>query len=227
MVLGIAVGIIVVAISIVFYLLSKDALSSDKPEDFLKMSSDSEPQETPDMKTLDSLVGGEIDISKIEGRTEKYTWTQNESEVRAIIVFISELQCQQVEMYVTIPPDVRAKNVKVDMKHSQLVIEVNGNKIINGEVYREILPDDCNWQLEGEGESRKIWLTLVKRNKTKGNQHWKTVIKGDAEIDVSRCGVPLHNVDPSMDKARIRQMMDEVRHCCRLSQLYRSDSFIG
>ena len=84
--LSIAVTLIVIGISLVFYLLYQE----EKPyveEDFLKMNSDESPTgsnlpEEGSQEGLSRLLANQDkDITKIKGVTDEYEWTQNESEV--------------------------------------------------------------------------------------------------------------------------------------------------
>ena len=104
-----------------------------------------------------------------------------------------------------------AKSIKVDFKPNSFSIAINNQVLKTGKFFQEILPDDCNWQLDGEGSNRKIWVTVAKKFVTKGNQHWKYFLQGDPEVDLSMFGAPVHAIDPNMDKAMLRKKMEEVK----------------
>ena len=104
-----------------------------------------------------------------------------------------------------------SKSIAVDLRPNSCLVMANKKIVKKGSLYREVLPDDCNWQIEGSGDNRHIWLTLAKKNITKANQHWKCVFEGDPCIDLSDFSPPVHAIDPStMDKEAIRRQMQQV-----------------
>ena len=114
-------------------------------------------------------------------------------------------------MYIKVDPDATSKNVSIDVKANTFTFKYAGQLIKQGTFFQEVLPDDCNWQFDGKGDERKVWLTLTKKFVTKGNQHWKYVFEGDPGLDMSQMGTPIHTIDPStMDKAAMRKQMEEV-----------------
>ena len=115
-----------------------------------------------------------------------------------------------MEVYFGIDATVSAKHVKVDLKPNMFSISINNKVLKSGTFFQEILPDDCNWQLDGDGASKKVWITIAKKFATKGNQHWKYFLKGDPEVDLSMFGAPVHAIDPNMDKAMLRKKFEEV-----------------
>ena len=104
--------------------------------------------------------------------------------------------------------------MSVDLKAHSCSITVNSQVLKTGELCQEVLPEDCNWQMEslGDGHGKCIWITLVKKFKTKGNQHWKCIFRGDPEVDLTGFGPPVHAMDPGdMDRGELRRKMDEVQ----------------
>jgi hypothetical protein len=103
------------------------------------------------------------------GHTDKYKWTQ---EIGVVMVVVPVTQ------------GTRAKQLKIEFKPNHLYVGIHGSEpILNGETFSEINPADCVWQLE---DNREIILHLHKKIGT----YWKSVIKGDQEIDVEKLEPP-------------------------------------
>ena len=66
------------------------------------------------------------------------------------------------------------------------------------------------WHTEGEGAARVIVINLIKKQRTQKNQHWKTVLCGDAEIDTSKFGPLVQAVDAN-DPTSMKQMIAAMR----------------
>ena len=66
---------------------------------------------------------------------------------------------------------------------------------------------------DGEGEGRYIWVTLFKKTPTLRNQHWKCVLKGDAEVNTASLGPPVHSLDvndPAQMKAELAKVITHL-----------------
>jgi len=207
LILSVAIALIVVGISLVFYLLSQDATAPESADDILKMVntdtppdlSASSPENAEDSAaTLEKLMAAQDkDITAIKGHTDLYDWMQSASEV---------------EVYVKVGVEVPTKGITVDVRATSCRIVVNGQVVKEGSLFQEVLPDDCNWQMEGTGEDRRIWITLVKKTATKGNQHWKQVFRGDPEVDLRSFGPPVHAIDSNNpDKDALRRQLAGIR----------------
>jgi hypothetical protein len=128
----------------------------------------SEPDED-DMKNFNEMIEekrrAEGDV--LHGFTEKYEWTQNDTDI---------------EVYYALKGadgNIAAKNVKVDIKPNRLTLLLNGEKVLDGEFYAPVIAGDCNWQLEGSGASKRVWISLYKKEPTTKGKHWRCVFKGD------------------------------------------------
>ena len=56
------------------------------------------------------------------------------------------------------------------------------------------------WELDSEQKGKKLTITLVKAEKTRGSKHWNCVVKGGPKIDTTRFGppvVPVNADDPA------------------------------
>lgn len=157
---------------------SKKAESLDKAEDVLEVSTDDagksslkvEGEEKADDVTMldseDATPKGPKPLGN-GGKTDKYTWTQT---------------LQEVTVHIPVPK-VKANQLEVEYDVSKLLVRVKGqDPIVDGELYAEILSDATNWTLEEDKESGGKILTLY-LPKMNGMSWWKSVIKGDPEID--------------------------------------------
>lgn len=148
-----------------------------------------------------NLMDTSRDNDILYGKTKNYTWNQNENEIEMFI---------PLDMFANID-SVRAKDVKTYIKANTLKIIVNEKEIINGKLYDKILPDDSNWQLDTlNDKTKQIWITLYKAAPTIRNKHWKSLLIGDEEIDVSKLGPPIHGIDTN-DKTSIKNAIEKVK----------------
>jgi hypothetical protein len=86
---------------------------------------------------------------------------------------------------------------------------VVGEVVVDGYLYADVIPDECNWQLDGDGSQRKVWVSLYKEVPTTKNQHWKYVVEGDEEVDTQSLGPPVHALDID-NKDAIKAAMEKV-----------------
>merc|ERR1719230_2463917 len=71
--------------------------------------------------------------------------------------------------------------LNVDIRARKLVVGLKGEKaIIDGELHKKIVVEDCFWTLE-DGE--KVVIQMQKENKM---EWWKCVVEGDPEIDTQK-----------------------------------------
>ena len=71
--------------------------------------------------------------------------------------------------------------IEVDMTPTALSIRIKGQNeyILKGELFDRIKKDDSTWNLD---ENKSVILTLEKASEN----IWKTVLKGDKEIDATK-----------------------------------------
>jgi hypothetical protein len=99
------------------------------------------------------------------GRTDRYSWTQ---------------QLSEVTVNVPMPPGTKSKMLDVDYSNKRLKVGIKGQpSIINGEFHKRIIVEDSLWTFE-DGE---VVLSLQKENKM---EWWKCVIVGDPEINTQK-----------------------------------------
>jgi hypothetical protein len=143
------------------------------------------------------------DPDLLYGSTDTYDWTQTESEVEMFV------KLDKVGNFA----NLRAKDIKAAITSTGLAVSVNGETLVKGTFPAKVLADDCTWQLEEPRNSdKRIWITLYKAVPTMRNQHWKSALKGDAEIDVSSLGPPVHGVDTG-DKSSMKKAIEQVWLC--------------
>lgn len=130
------------------------------------------------------------------GKTDKYTWTQNEDEV---------------DIYIPSEPELRARDVSVIFKTQHLEVQVNGMAVVKGQTFKDIIPDECVWQLDKTEEISKVqvWITLRKKTPTERNQHWAAVIHGDASINPQKFGPTVTTVNTN-DEDSIREAVSRA-----------------
>lgn len=149
---------------------------------------------------MPNLLDTRNDPDILYGSTDKYDWTQTESEVEVFV------KLDKFSNFASL----RAKDIRANITSTGLSVAVNGETLLKGDFPAKVLADDCTWQLEEPRNSdKRIWITLYKAVPTMRNQHWKSVLKGDPEIDVGRLGPPVHGVDTS-DKNAMKKAAQQV-----------------
>ncbi|KAJ1258722.1 hypothetical protein BS78_10G097500 [Paspalum vaginatum] len=123
---------------------------------------------------------------------EKYSWTQ---------------QLPEVTITVPVPEGTKSRFVVCDIKKNHLKVGLKGQPpIIDGELYNPVKVDDCFWSIE-DGKSLSILLT--KHNQM---EWWKSVIKGDPEVDTQKVepeNSKLSDLDPETRQTVEKMMFDQ------------------
>jgi len=121
------------------------------------------------------------------GVTDKYYWTQTIDEVT---------------VYVDLPPGTKSKDLDVQIKRSSLRVKMKSEQapMLEGE-FPHTASGDCIWTLE---DHRTLIMTLEKEQKT----WWRSVLKGDQEIDAQKVDSTskVEDYDPQT-QATIRKIM--------------------
>jgi len=99
------------------------------------------------------------------GVTDKYYWTQTLTEL---------------SVYVDVPPGTSSKDLEVSIRHSNLRIKLkkDAEPLIEGE-FPYTVSSDSMWTLE---DQESLVITLEKVVQT----WWRSVLKGDPEIDATK-----------------------------------------
>jgi hypothetical protein len=139
----------------------------------------------------------------ILGNTNKYRWSQSESS--DIEVYIPLINNELIN-YNDIT--IKSKNIKIIITSYTLSITILDELYLKGKFYAEVIPDECNWQIDNDSDSQ-ICLTIVKRVPTVRNQHWDCLIQGDDKIDTSKLGPQVHHIDTN-NKGSISESIAKV-----------------
>ena len=113
------------------------------------------------------------------------------------------------EVTVNIPTraGIKGKDLKIDIKASHITVKyANGEVIIDGDLHKRVIVDDCCWQLEDSSEGRIIVVYLTKSNPM---EWWSCAIQGDEEIDITKIEPESSNMkdlDPDT-RAQVEKMM--------------------
>ncbi len=89
--------------------------NSPSPSTKLEIPSD----ENFDANNFQNILNTSNDKDILSGKTDKYEWIQNDNEV---------------EVYITVDSNVRAKDVTCKITNEKLMIRINGKDLINGEL---------------------------------------------------------------------------------------------
>ncbi|RLN11326.1 protein BOBBER 1-like [Panicum miliaceum] len=123
---------------------------------------------------------------------EKYSWTQ---------------QLPEVNISVPVPEGTKSRFVVCDIKKNHLKVGLKGQPpIIDGELYKPAKVDDCFWSIE---DGRSLNILLTKHNQM---EWWKSVIKGDPEVDTQKVepeSSKLSDLDPETRQTVEKMMFDQ------------------
>lgn len=156
--------------------------------------------EDDDLAAVNNLLDVKNDPDILFGSTDVYDWSQTDTDI---------------EMYIKLnniadSSKVRAKDVNVIITSNTITISAQGVVLVKGDLFARVLADDCTWQIdEKQSGERVIWVTLFKTTPTQRNQHWKSVVKGDSEINVAQYGPPVHGIDTA-DPNSVRKAIKTV-----------------
>lgn len=127
------------------------------------------------------------------GSTEKYNWTQT---------------LGTLEVFVPVPPGVKAKQIVCDIGGETLKLGVKGEPLIlNGKLHAKVKPDDCMWTLV---DNKLVQVTIEKFDNMKW---WSCVMEGDAGIDTKKI-VPENSKLSDLDgetRMTVEKMMYDQR----------------
>lgn len=130
------------------------------------------------------------------GTTDRYTWTQTLGEVTTNFF---------------LPQDATAKVLKVDVGVTKLKITLKGQVLVEGEFYARIKADDHLWTIDTIDGRKVLSLTF---DKLEGMTWWKTVLKGDPEINTKKVepeNSKLSDLDEETRPTVEKMMLDQQR----------------
>ncbi|KAF8042862.1 hypothetical protein BT93_A1248 [Corymbia citriodora subsp. variegata] len=123
---------------------------------------------------------------------ENYSWTQT---------------LQEVTIHVPVPKGTKGRFVVCDIKKNHLKVGLKGQPpVIEGELFQTVKPDDCYWSLEDQSA---ISVLLTKHNQM---EWWKSLVKGDPEIDTQKVepeNSKLSDLDPETRQTVEKMMFDQ------------------
>jgi len=75
--------------------------------------------------------------------------------------------------------DVKGNDIECKITKTCLLLIVNGKRIIDGEMWGEVIPNDSSWEIDKyENDDRCIVIRLQKKSK----EDWPFVIRGDYDL---------------------------------------------
>jgi len=187
---------IIIGLFVLLLILWSDAKQNPPPQHV-------EPEDesrNEDYKRLFEKAQNEPEI--LTGSTERYDWQQSESEVDVFIPLDKQFA------------DAKSKEIKVKFQPRRISIEICDSVHIEGDLYAEIIPSECNWQIDQDAPTRKLWITLVKKIKTKGKLHWSCVLKGDEQIDTDKFSPMVTPID-THDHEQMKKAIGDLRQRIR------------
>jgi len=100
------------------------------------------------------------------GKTDKYTWDQDETEVT---------------INFPIPENTKARDIECIIKTDYLKLAMKGKIMVEGKFPFEVLPEGCTWTIEGTN----LDILLAKPQHVGDKpEWWKAIVIGEPEIDV-------------------------------------------
>ena len=154
--------------------------------------------------------GGEMAALSPEecgGKTEKYSWTQTETEIG---------------IYVTLESfEVKGKDCKIEIKRRTLNVKVKdfivfGEETKNNRLFADVNVDDSTWEIDSDEKlkAKTLIVTLTKAKRTMANKHWRYVCENEPEIDVEKFGPPVVGVNERnpMDTELMREVFEQMKN---------------
>ncbi len=142
------------------------------------------------------------------GTNERYAWGQSEHE-----------------LFVRVPVAAGTGSADVVFRatSTSLRLAVHGRTLIDGELHARIIADDATYQIEdvdapsasgsADEHACTLCVSLTKAVPTRANRHWRSLVRGDPEIDVEQFGEPIVavNEDCASDVSRYMRIMEEAQ----------------
>jgi len=84
---------------------------------------------------------------------------------------------EEIKVFVPIEDSTKAKDLDIKVLKKTLLIGVKGqDPIIDDALWKEVEPDDCNWEIEKDNGQRCVILTIMKKNKF---DRWDFLVKAE------------------------------------------------
>ena len=150
---------------------------------------------------------GRVVPEECGGKTEKYSWTQTETEIG---------------IYVTLESfEVKGKDCKIEIKRRTLNVKVKdfivfGEETKNNRLFADVNVDDSTWEIDSDEKlkAKALIVTLTKAKRTMANKHWRYVCENEPEIDVEKFGPPVVGVNERnpMDTELMREVFEQMKN---------------
>uniref|UniRef100_A0A453R6U7 CS domain-containing protein n=1 Tax=Aegilops tauschii subsp. strangulata TaxID=200361 RepID=A0A453R6U7_AEGTS len=116
-------------------------------------------------------------------------------------------QLPEVNVNVPVPEGTKSRFVVCEIKKDHLKVGLKGQPpIIDGELHKPVKVDDCFWSIE---DGKALSILLTKHNQM---EWWKSVIKGDPEVDTQKVEPEtskLSDLDPETRQTVEKMMFDQ------------------
>ncbi|WFD33163.1 hypothetical protein MSPP1_004221 [Malassezia sp. CBS 17886] len=130
-----------------------------------------------------------------------------EAEEQAKLPYQWTQTLAHVDMTVRVPVGTRARQVNVLLRRTRIVIAVNGETIVDGELSKPICVDESTWTID-DGNTLNIHL-----EKENGNEWWRHIVTHHPAIDTTKLAPEdsqLSDLDPGT-RATVERMMFDNR----------------
>ena len=104
---------------------------------------------------------------------------------------------------------IRGRDLKIDIKPTHLTVKYAGNGgevLMDGDLYKRVIIDDCCWQLEDTKDGKFIVIYLAMANTM---EWWSCVLQGEPEIEITLIepeSSNMNDLDPET-RAQVEKMM--------------------
>ena len=153
--------------------------------------------------------GGEMSALSPEecgGTTEKYSWTQTETEI-SIHIPLESFEVKGKECKIEI------KRKTLDAKIRDAIVFSEGTK--NNRLFADVNVDESTWEIDSDEKlkTKMLTVTLAKAKRTMANKHWSYVCENEPKIDVEKFGPPVVGVNERnpMDMELMGQMFEQMK----------------
>jgi hypothetical protein len=172
----------VIGLLIAFYIRrwSKSRVEAEEAEDDLRANRDM-------LKEPEVFYNGE---------TKDYTWEQDEDEVY---------------IFIPVSPSLTKRDVICEFHQTRISVVVQNNPVMVGNLWAEIDLDESTWEFDrAEKDNPTIYITLKKAKPTLVRDQWRCVVKGHVELDPTRLGPQIINLDQS-DPESIKRAVQRAK----------------
>ncbi len=156
---------------------------------------------TEEQKTIKTAASSKTDdtggLTPNDGNgsdTEKYKWTQTNSEV---------------DVYITIPKGIPSSQMKIIIKADQLSVNIKSEPplAIQGTLHAKVKPADSEWVLDSS--VGLIHINLIKMNSAA--EYWTRLLVGEKELDTKKIKPKLASLSDfdGEEKAMLNKMRYE------------------